>query len=69
MKPVHTGFRPVAKDGNGGITGPGENRVQHPVFLDAEGSQHVLDNIAPASRTPDADAQTGEFPAAQGIHD
>ena len=69
MKPVHTGSRPVAKNGNGGITGPGENSIQQPVFVGAEGSQNVIDNITPASRTPDADAQAGKRSAAQGIHD
>gem|GEM_PF-5373482 len=69
MKPVHTDFRPVAKDGYCGITGPGENRFQHLIFRCLERPQYVIDNVTPASRTPDADTQTGKFPAAQGIHD
>ena len=55
MKPVHTGFCPVAKDGHCGITGSGEHRIQHLFLLRAERSQYVIDDITPASRTPDAD--------------
>ena len=68
MKPVHTGSRPVAKNGNDGITGPVENPVQPPCFFGAEGPQYVIDNITPAGRTPDADAQPRECTTAQGIH-
>jgi len=68
MKPVHTDFCPVAKDGHCSITGSGENRFQHRVFRNTERSQYVIDDITPASRTPDTNAQTGKFPVAQGIH-
>ena len=69
MKPVHTGSRPVAKNGDGGITGPVENSVEHRYFGGVEGSQYVTDHITSASRTPDADAQAGKRSAAHGIHD
>jgi len=58
----------MAKDGHCGITGSGENCIQHVNFLAAERSQYVIDDITPASRTPDTDAQTGKLTAAQGIH-
>jgi len=68
MKPVHTDFRPVAKDGHCSITGSGEYRFQRCAFFLAEGTQYMIDDITSTSRTPDADTQAGEIPTAQGIH-